>query len=115
MEETFYRKKSRRFDIRAGLKKLLRNRTALVLILASLCLGGYFVFGTHGILQRIRLQEQKKELERKIREADEETKSLQSQSKSLENDHKAVEKVARERYGMARKGEKVYKVNKEDH
>ena len=54
-------------------------------------------------------------MERKIREADAETKALQAQSKALDGDKKAIEKVARERYGMVRQGEKVYKVDKEEH
>ncbi len=69
----------------------------------------YGVFGNHGIIQRWRLQHEKAELERKIREANEETKQLQLQSKELDSSKKAIEKVARERYGMAREGEKVYK------
>ena len=73
---------------------------------------GLILFGNRGILQRVRLQHQKAELEAKIRQAQEETKTLQSQSKALDGDKKAIEKVAREKYGMVREGEKVYKVNK---
>ena len=45
-------------------------------------------------------------------EARESEPPRQSQSKALDGDKKEIEKVARERYGMVREGEKVYKVNK---
>jgi cell division protein FtsB len=112
MDNLFYRKQKKRFDINATARKLLKNRKLLLACGVALLLGGYVVFGNRGILQRIRLQHQKAELEVKIRQAEEETKSLQAQSKALDGDKKAIEKVARERYGMVREGEKVYKVNK---
>ncbi len=115
MDSMFYRKLSKGFNPRALLKKMLRNKQATFVALFGLMVAGFIVFGNHGILQRIHLSQQKSEMERKIREADAETKALQAQSKALDSDKKAVEKVARERYGMARQGEKVYKVDKEEH
>ena len=69
----------------------------------------YGVLGNHGIVERLRLQHEKAELERKIKEGNEETKQLQDQSRDLDTNMKAIEKVARERYGMARQGERVYR------
>ncbi len=115
MDSMFYRKLKKGFDLRALPGKLFRNKRATAVALFGVMVAGFIVFGNHGILQRIRLAEQKAELERKIREADAETKSLQAQSKALDGDKKAIEKVARERYGMVRQGEKVYKVDKEEH
>ncbi len=115
MDSMFYRKLSKGFDPRALLKKVLRNKQATFVVLFGVMVAGFIVFGNHGILQRIHLSQQKAEMERKIREADAETRALQAQSKALDSDTKAVEKVARERYGMARQGEKVYKVDKEEH
>lgn len=112
MDNLFYRKTRPRFDLTATVKKLLKNRKLLLICGVAVLLGGYVVFGNRGILQRIRLQQQKAELEVKIKQAEDETKSLQSQSKALDGDKKEIEKVARERYGMVREGEKVYKVNK---
>ncbi len=112
MDNLFYRKTKPRFDARAALKKLLKNKKLLLMCGIAVVVAGIVVFGNRGILQRMRLQQQKAELEVKIRQAEEETKSLQSQSKALDGDKKAIEKVAREKYGMVREGEKVYKVNK---
>ena len=57
---------------------------------------------------------EKAELEAKIQQAMEETKQLQADSKALDGDKKAIEKVAREKYGMIREGETVYKVRKKN-
>jgi cell division protein FtsL len=113
MDNLFYRKTKKSFDLKAAAKKLLKNKKLMIACSVVVLMGGYVVFGNHGILQRMRLQQQKAELEVKIKQAEEETKSLQSQSKALDGDKKAIEKVAREKYGMVREGEKVYKVNKE--
>jgi cell division protein FtsB len=112
MDNLFYRKQKPRFDVKGTAKKLLKNKKLMMVCGVALLLGGYVVFGNRGILQRIRLQQQKAELEVKIRQAEEQTKSLQSQSKALDGDKQAIEKVAREKHGMVREGEKVYKVNK---
>ncbi len=52
------------------------------------------------------------ELEVKIREAEAETKRLRAESKALDGDLEAIEKVAREKHGMIRDGETVYKVDR---
>ncbi len=70
----------------------------------------YVLFNNQGVVQRVRLERQKKEMLQKIQQAEEEQKQLQDQSKALDGDKKAVEKVAREKYGMVREGEKVYRV-----
>ncbi len=112
MDNLFYRKQKPRFHAKAIAKKLLKNRKLMLICGIVVVAGGFVIFGNRGILQRIRLQQQKAELEVKIKQAEEETKALQSQSKALDGDKKAIEKVAREKYGMVREGEKVYKVNK---
>ena len=49
----------------------------------------------------------------KVEEAGKETARLQAQKKALEGDKKTIEKLAREKYGMSRQGEKVYRVKKD--
>jgi len=112
MDNLFYRRKKKAFDIAGLVRKLIRNRRLVVALVIGVPLAVYLVFGNRGILQRVRLQQEKTELETKIREAETETRALQAESKALDGDRKAIEKVARERYGMVREGEKVYKVNR---
>ena len=112
MDSTFYRRKKKLIDLSGLARKMIRNKRLMTLIVLGVPLALYLVFGNRGILQRVRLQQQKTELEAKIRDAEAETRALQAQSKALDGDKKAIEKVAREKYGMVRDGETVYKVNK---
>jgi cell division protein FtsB len=78
---------------------------------AVLFLGFLFIlFANNGLMQRRRLERDRAALIEKIRLAEEEQKILRDQSRALDGDKKAIEKVAREKYGMIRRGEKVYKI-----
>ena len=112
MENEFYRKKKKRADIRGFLRRLVKNKRLLLAFIVGAPVVLYILFGNRGVVQRVRLQRQKAELEVKIREAGAETRSLQAEVKALDGDKKAIEKVAREKYGMVRDGETMYKVNK---
>lgn len=114
MDNLFYRKQKKAFDFPALLKKVARNKRVSLGIVLGLPLVLFLLFGSHGVVQRIRLEHQKAELEAKIRDAEAETKRLQAESKALDGDKKAIEKVAREKYGMVRDGETVYKVRKKN-
>ncbi|HCV42173.1 MAG TPA: hypothetical protein DGH68_01720 [Bacteroidetes bacterium] len=114
MDNLFYRKDKKPFDIRAMLKKLVKNKRAMLGLVIGIPLVLFLLFGNHGVVQRLRLQGQKAELQAKIQQAEAETKQLQAESKALDGDKKAIEKVAREKYGMAREGETVYKVRKKN-
>jgi|WetSurMetagenome_2_1015567.scaffolds.fasta_scaffold405360_2 cell division protein FtsB len=114
MDNLFYRKAKKGFDIRGRLKALTRNKRAMIGLIVGVPLSLFLLFGGHGIVQRVRLQNQKKELEAKLLQAAQETKQLQAESKALDGDKRAIEKVAREKYGMAREGETVYKVKKKN-
>jgi cell division protein FtsB len=114
MDNLFYRKDKKKFDVRAMLKKFAKNKRAMLGLVIGVPLVLFLLFGSHGIVQRIKLQNQKTELAAKIQQAEAETKQLQAESKALDGDKKAIEKVAREKYGMAREGETVYKVRQKD-
>lgn len=112
MDGDFYRKVKPRFAPAAVLRKLLGNRRLVIALVIGVPILSFVVLGNHGILQRIRLQHQKAELEAKVREAEAETKRLEAESRALDGDRKTIEKIAREKYGMARDGETVYRVNR---
>jgi cell division protein FtsB len=109
----FYRRLSTSIYKAGPVARLLKSKKALAAVLLIGAVAGYVVFGSHGILQRIRLQRQSAELTRKLIDAEEEARDLEVQSRALDTNKKAIEKVARERYGMARPGETVYKVKKD--
>ena len=106
----FYRKIKKQVRPENLIEKIKQNRLRSAIIFGGIVLFLYIFFNNSGILQRIRLEMQKKEVLEKIQTAEEEQKKLKDQSKALEGDPKAIEKVAREKYGMVREKEKVYKV-----
>ncbi len=83
----------------------------------------FITFSNRGALQRIRLENEKMEWEQKVRAAEEEQLRLRQLSKTLDAEpstpkeraasNELIEKIAREKYGMVKEGETVYKVKKE--
>ena len=110
MDNLFYRKNRGRPDLRAFVRKMLRNRRLMLILIIGLPIAGFVVFGNHGILHRIRLQQKKTDLEMQIRASEAQRKSLEQESKRLDSDRTEIEKVAREKHHMAREGEQVYRV-----
>ena len=69
-----------------------------------------FVFGDHGLFQLYKLKREKNSIQKHISELRKEREVLISEKKRLENDLMYIEKLAREKYRMAKPGERVYKV-----
>lgn len=113
MSNDFYRRIQPQRAGKDLLRKALKNKKRTLLILLGFILILYVFFDNKGILARIRLESQRSELIEKVKSAEEETKKLQAQVKALENDKKTLEKTAREKYGMVRQGETVYRVKKD--
>ena len=109
----YYRKPQTQSAAKSLLKKVFRNKRRSVLLLFVTLLLSYLLFANNGIIARVKLERQRTEMIEKVRQAEEETKKLQAQIKALESDKKTIEKVAREKYGMVRPGEKVYRVKKD--
>jgi cell division protein FtsL len=71
----------------------------------------YLIFNESGVIKFLKLKEQVKLLNQQISDVDKDNKRLQSEIDSLKNKIPAkIEKIAREKYGMIRKGEKTIKV-----
>ena len=113
MDDQYYRKARPKFDVVGWLKKQLKKRNVFISLLIIIPARSFVTFGSRGILARLSLESEKQEMQKKLDQALTEQKQLQQQSKALENDPKMIEKVAREKYGMIRQGETVYKVKKE--
>ncbi len=87
-------------------KKLVRASIGLIGALMALT----FIFGDHGILQLFKLKREKAKIQDHIIELREEKEELVLEKHRLENDLDYIEKLAREKYRMAKPGEKVFKV-----
>ena len=94
-------------------KRVFKTRRRGLLVIVGTVLVMYIMFNNRGVIARVRLEHQRKVMIAKVKEAEEETTRLQSYLKALDGDKKTIEKVAREKYGMAREGETVYKVKKQ--
>lgn len=112
MEGQFLRRVQKPRWLQGITKQVFKTRRRAVIVIVGTLLISYILFNNRGIVARIRLEHQRQEMIEKVRAAEEESKRLQAYLKALEGDKKTIEKVAREKYGMAREGETVYKVKK---
>ena len=115
MDIHYYRKFRPRKIIVSGFQRLWKRPVLRWLVLLGVPFLFFVMFSNKGVLQRMRLEEEKKLWQQKVQQVQAEQQQLREQSKALESDKSqggAIEKVARERYGMVREGETVYKVKK---
>jgi len=113
MNGDFYRAAPRKHRLRGALGRLFSRRARTISILLAAVAVSYLVFDNKGIVRRVQLELRERELTEEIARAKEETKVLQAQLEAVEQDKKMIETLARERYGMAREGETVYRVKKD--
>jgi len=113
MNGDFYRAIPKPRNLKGIGRRLLKNRRRMLSLLIALAVTLYLLFDNKGIIRRTSLEFQKRDLVEKVAQAREETRTLQAHLKAVEGDKKTIEKLARERYGMARDGETVYRVKKD--
>jgi len=70
----------------------------------------FFVIGDYGLYQIYLLNKQKRQIENHLVELKYTQDSLLAEKARLESDLQYIEKLAREKYRMAKKGEKVFRV-----
>ena len=68
------------------------------------------VFGNKGIIYRIRLESEKKQLEEQFQTEINKGGELQKEINELNNSENKIEKVAREKYGLTKEGEQIYRI-----
>jgi cell division protein FtsB len=87
-----------------------KRKKFFVMLILLLAVSAYAVFGKKGILQRVELEMEVKELQQKLKDEQDKTLMLQREIDELKTSDKKVEKVAREKYGMVKEGEEIYKI-----
>lgn len=89
-----------------------KNKIARYAFILFLIAGlSFIVFNDTGYMKYIRLKGEVKELRMKISEKQLVNKNLEAEIDSLEKKNPdKIEQVAREKYGMMKKGEKIIKV-----
>ena len=113
MEGQYLRRIQKPRWLRGITKRVFKTRRRALFVIVGTLLVSYVLFNNRGIITRIRLEHQRQVMIEKVRTAEDETKRLQAYLKALDGDKETIEKVAREKYGMARDGETVYKVRKQ--
>lgn len=68
------------------------------------------VFGTHGLVAMRRSKAQIQAVQAQIQQLDQENQELQQRIHSLRTDPAAIEKIARDRMGLARPGEMIFRI-----
>jgi len=87
-------------------KKIIRG----ILTIGALTLLIIFLFGNHGLYQLYLLKKERSSIQEKINLLREEKMDLEDEKTKLQTDNKHIEEIAREKYRMSKKGERVFKV-----
>lgn len=112
MENQFYRREKRSGIWRSVFRSVVQNKKLMVLLSIVGPLLLFVLFNNRGLLQRMKLENQKQMLVLRVRDLQNEQEELQRFSRLLDGDRETIEKVARERYGMIRDGETLYRVHR---
>ena len=81
-----------------------------MLLIGALSLIIIFFFGDHGLYQLYTLKKERAQIQDQINTLRKEKIELENEKIKLQTDYKYIEELAREKYRMAKKGEKVFKV-----
>lgn len=104
------KRKTRPRAVRQQSAEAQRKFVQGVLLLIGVSLLIIFIFGDHGLFQLYKLKQERKKVQEHITQLRENREKLISEKNRLENDLDYIEKLARERFRMAKPGERVFKV-----
>lgn len=99
-KETQKPKRSKKFVIMIG----------ILLVFVS----AFVLFSNYGLVNRIKLENRKKELIEDFAEKEKSSDSLRKTVKLLKENKEEIERIAREKYGMIKPGEKVYVIKEKE-
>lgn len=115
MDSLFLRRERKQSRIGDVFRVLLRNRWLTAGVGLGLAFLGLVLFGSRGVVQRIRLEREQVLLQEQLRVEEARERRLRAQLQALRaRSPGAVEKAARERHNMIRPGETVYKIRREE-
>ena len=90
--------------------QIQQQMSRAILFIGALMLLIIFFFGDHGLYQLYLLRSERSEIQATITALREKKQTLEAEKNKLTTDSKYIEQLARERFRMAKKGEKVFKV-----
>ena len=92
------------------LNPLRWRKSFLFLVLGGFVFIWFLLIDTYSVWTRYELIQRKNDLKVKTEKLEIRTVELKQKIDALKNDPALLERIAREEYGMKKKGEKVYKV-----
>ena len=95
--------------------KLQRQVIRGVLSIIGISLIIIFIFGNHGVVELYQLSKKRQQIQEEIVLLRQQKINLEKEKTLLKNDKKYIEKLAREKYRMAKPNERIFKVIEKDH
>ncbi len=92
----------------------MARRTLLVISVATAVILAFVLFSSYGLISRWQLASEQSSLQSQIQSLRRTEDSLRSTIYTLQHDTLAVERLARERYGYVRPGERVYIIDRDN-
>tara|TARA_A100001015_G_scaffold57639_1_gene63423 strand:- start:223 stop:546 length:324 start_codon:yes stop_codon:yes gene_type:complete len=94
--------------------KLQRQLIRGVLTIIGISLIIIFIFGNHGVIELYQLSKRRQQIQEEIVHLRQQKINLEREKSLLKNDKKHIEKLAREKYRMAKPNERIFKVIEKD-
>lgn len=91
---------------------LTLGKRKIILLIFILTILVFALFSNYGLIKRYSITSNHKELITTINEYKNQIDSLNKRLKTLENNHLEIEKLAREKYGLIKPGEKIIYIEK---
>lgn len=105
------REESDKDSILKSVARFIKYNLKLVFaVLFFLGLISIALFGNKGLIQRIKLENESKNLEKLLEAEVRKSSDLQKEIDELKSSDEKLEEIAREKYGMTKEGEKIYKI-----
>lgn len=96
------------------IRKVLRffkyNRILIIFVILILIIIYFAIFGSKGLINRTKLANENSKIMEKIKADSLISIELKKEVEELQNSDEKLEKVAREKYGMVKEGEKIIKI-----
>jgi len=97
----------------ASQKRLMTRKRLIVIGVLTATIVVFVLFSSHGLLSRWRLTSERSDLQTEIEQLRAREDSLRSVISALQTDTLQIERLARERYGYIRPGERVYIIKRD--
>jgi cell division protein FtsB len=88
-------------------KKLIYR---IVLLTVTLAVLAFITFNEYGLLKYLHVKKELKQLNEEILRSEERIKAMEAEIDSLKTSKDKIEQVAREKFDMMKKNEKVFKI-----